>query len=193
MLHGLRSNRAVQLLCGAVLLLAALVATFAWQLDAPRRELRAARARWLAAPIEHYRLVVRMRGWGGCSQDAEVRNERVVLINSNGCRYFSPRTVSTLFVEAERFLSAPELGAGCRRGIPGRDCACYAPYQVQIEYDPVHGFPSQLQATLKGYAPNRMHVHYWRYLLTHWREPACGGPVEPADRHLVIGLFEPLP
>jgi hypothetical protein len=193
MTHGLRVNRAVLLATGAVLLLVALVAVVAWRLDEPRRNLEAARARWLAAPVEHYRLVVRMQGWGGCFQDAEVRNERVVSIASNSCRYYSPRTVSSLFMETERFLRGPEVGSSCRRGIAGRDCACYVPYKVVAEYDPERGYPSTLQVIVNLYAPNRTHLHYWRYLLNHGREPACGGPIEPAGRHLVIELFEPLP
>jgi hypothetical protein len=193
MRHALLSNRAVLLGLGVALLLASLGALLAWRLDAPRRELEAARARWLAAPVEHYRLVVRMKGWGGCSQDAEVLRERVIAISLNSCRYFSPRTVNGLFVETERFLRGPEIGSSCRRGIPGRDCACYAPYRVAASYDPQRGYPSELLVELGLYAPNRTHLDYWRYLLRHGREPACGGPVEPAGRHVVIELFEPLP
>jgi hypothetical protein len=47
-------------------------------------------------------MTVEMKGWGGCTQDAEVRRERVVATNT--CRYYSSRTVSALFSEAERFL-----------------------------------------------------------------------------------------
>jgi hypothetical protein len=193
MLHALQTNRALQVFAGAALLLAALAVAAAWQLGAPRRALEEARARWLAAPVEHYRLVVRMKGWGGCSQDAEVRRERVVTIAANTCRFYSPRTVSGLFAEAERFLRAPEFGISCRRGLPGRDCACYVPYTVIAAYDPQRGYPSRLQVSVGDYAPNRTHLHYWRYLLRNGREPICGGPVEPAGRHVVVELFEPLP
>lgn len=193
MLHALRANRAIQVFAGAALLLVALAGAVAWQLGAPRRALAEARARWAEAPAEHYRLLVSMRGWGGCTQDAVVRRERVVAVATNTCRYHSPRTVTGLFAETDRFLRGPEFGDTCRRGIPGRDCACYVPYQVDAQYDPARGYPSALRVTVGDYAPNRAHLHYWRHLLRTGREPACGGPVEPAGRHLVVELFEPLP
>lgn len=191
--HALHANRALQLFAGVTLLLVALAAVAGWQLGAPRRTFEEARARWLAAPVEQYRLVIRMKGWGGCSQDAKVRRERVVAIAENTCRFHSPRTITSLFAETDRFLRSPELGAGCRRGIPGRDCACYIPYSVVAEYDPQRGYPSRLEVNVTNYAPNRAHLDYWRYLLRNGREPACGGPVEPAGRHVVVELFEPLP
>jgi hypothetical protein len=193
MLEALRANRAIQILAGAALLLAALAAAVFWQLEAPRRALEAARTRWNASPVEQYRLVVSMRGWGGCHQDAQVRRERVTAITSNSCRYYSPRTVTSLFAETERFLRSPEFGSGCRRGIPGRDCACYAPYEVVAEYDQQYGYPTLLQVRVGAYTPNRTHLHYYRYLLQHGREPVCGGPVEPVGRHIVVERFEPLP
>ena len=104
MLDLLQTNQGVQIAMSAALLLPTLVGAAAWQLGAPRRELELARARWLAAPAEHYRMIVEMKGWGGCTQDAEVRRERVVAIATNTCRYYSPRTVSAPFSEAERFL-----------------------------------------------------------------------------------------
>lgn len=178
---------------GAALIVAGMVGAALWQVGAPRRALEAARARWEAAPVEHYRMAVEMRGWGGCAQDAEVRRERVVRIAKNSCRFFSPRTVTSLFTEVERFLRSPEFGATCRRGLPGRDCACYAPYQVSTVYNSRHGYPEELVVTIERYQPNRNHLHYWRYLLRNWREPNCGGPVEPAGRHVVVARFEPLP
>lgn len=193
MLQGLLGNRAIQIFAGAALLLVAIVGGVAWQSGAEARSLDAARARWSAAAVEQYRLVVQMKGWGGCSQDAEVRRERVVAINANSCRYYSPRTVSSLFAETERFLRAPEFGASCRRGLPGRDCACYAPYEVVAEYHPQYGYPSRLEVSVGSYAPNRTHIHYWRYLLRNGREPVCGGPVEPAGRNVVVQRFEPIP
>jgi len=165
----------------------------AWQPGSGQRALDAARARWLANPADHYRMVVRMKDWGGCTQDAVVRHEWVTDVAENTCRYFSPRTVTGLFREIERFLSAPEIGASCRRGIAGRDCACFAPYRVNARYHPQLGYPEEVIVTLDGYAPNRAHLHYWRYLLRHGREPACGGPVEPGGRHLVVERFEALP
>lgn len=187
------ANRAVLAVIGAALLLVALAGSAAWQLDAERRAFEDARARWLAAPVEHYRLVLHMRGWGGCTQDAEVRRERVAAVTANSCRYYSPRTVTSLFLEAERFMRRPEFGSTCRRGIPGRDCACYAPYQVTARYNQQHGYPELLQVSVGAYRPNRAHLHYWRYLLRNGHEPSCGAPVEPAGRHLVVERFEPLP
>jgi hypothetical protein len=193
MLHTLRANRAVQALAAAALLLAALAGGGAWQLGAERRAFEAARARWLAAPVEHYRMVLHMKGWGGCTQDAEVRRERVAAVVTNTCRYYSPRTVSTLFAETERFMRGPEFGSACRRGIPGRDCACYAAYDVVARYNQQHGYPELVQVSIGPYQPNRSHLHYWRYLLRHGREPTCGAPIEPSGRHLVVETFEPLP
>ena len=72
MLDLLRTNRAVQIVAGAALLLLALAGAAAWWVGAPYRELEEARSRWLATPTEHDRMVVAMKGWGGCTQDAEV-------------------------------------------------------------------------------------------------------------------------
>lgn len=193
MLHALRASRPIQLFVGAALLLVALVAVVGWHYGAPRRALSQARSSWSTASVAHYRIVVRMQGWGGCLQDAEVRHERVVAVAANSCRYHNPRTVTALFAETERFLNGPELGSTCRRGLPGRDCTCFAPFQTVAEYDHQYGFPRQVQVTVKNYVPNRLHLDYWRFVLRNGREPTCGGPVEPAGRHLVIERFEPLP
>lgn len=183
----------LKLALAALTVALALVAWVGWELGAPGRALDAARAHWSAAPVDHYRLVVRMVGWGGCSQDAEVRRERVVAVARNTCRFFSPRTVSSMFAEMERFMRPPEVGGTCRRGIPGRDCACYAPYQVSAAFNAERGYPERVQVSWGRYAPNRLHLHYWRYLLRNGREPICGGPVEPPGRHLIVERFEPLP
>ncbi|NJN18280.1 MAG: hypothetical protein HC822_19500 [Oscillochloris sp.] len=185
-----------RLLWIALLLITGLTAWIGWwilDVNAPRRELSAARGRWDAAPVTHYRIVVQMRGWGGCRQDAEVRYEQLVAVAENTCRFFNPRTVSALFGETERFLSPPEFGSSCRRSLPGRDCSCYVPYQVRAVYDPELGIPREVRVEWGQYAPNRSHVDYWRYLLANWREPACGGPLAPPGRHLVVEVFEILP
>jgi hypothetical protein len=186
-------SRPLQLALLTLALVAAWAGWAAWELSAQRRALAAAKSRWGAAPVEHYRMVVRMVGWGGCTQDAEVRRERIVAVARNTCRFFSPRTVTGMFAEIERFMRLPEAGGGCRRGLPGRDCACYAPYRVGAEFDPARGYPTRVLISLDSYAPNRGHLHYWQHLLRHGREPLCGGPVEPPGRHLVVELFEPLP
>lgn len=186
-------SRALQAALVAATLAVALVGWAAWELGAQVRALDAARARWSANQVNHYRLVVRMAGWGGCTQDAKVRRERVAAIAENTCRFFSPRTVSSMFVEVERFMRRPEVGGACRRGIPGRDCACYVPYEVRAEFDAERGFPREVRVIWGRYEPNRLHLHYWRYLLRHGREPICGGPVEPPGRHLIVERFEPLP
>jgi hypothetical protein len=175
------------------IVLMALAGSFFWQIGTQARALDAARTRWQAQPIGHYRIAVRMLGWGACRQEATVRNERVASIAENGCRYFSPRTVSNLFTEIERFLRSPEIGSACRRGLPGRGCACFARYHVSAIYNQQRGFPEMVQVTWGRYEPNRLHLDYWRYLFGNLHEPRCGGPVDPPGRHLVVELLEPLP
>jgi hypothetical protein len=168
--------RAHPILAGTLFVATALLVlavAFLWQIGAQARALDAARARWQAQPIGHYRIAVRMLGWGGCRQEATVRNERVDTIFENGCRYFSPRTVSSMFVEIDRFLRGPEIGARCRRGLTGRGCACYTPYRVVAVYNQQRGFPEMVQVTWGRYEPNRLHLDYWRYLFDNLREPRC--------------------
>ena len=163
------------------------------EIGAPWRSLAAAQSRWLAADLGHYRLEVVMKGWGGCTQVAEVVQEQVTVIDRNSCRYHNPRTVTSLFREIERFAAPPDIGIACRTPLPGRDCACYAPYIVATRYHPQLGYPEQVIISIERYAPNRAHLHYWRYLITHGREPSCGGPLEPAGRHIEVVGLEPLP
>jgi hypothetical protein len=184
-------SRLLQLVAGALVL--GLLGWAAWGLSAPWRGLQAARARWAAAAVGHYRLAVEQRGWGGCGQEAEIRAEQIVAIARNGCRFASPRAVSDLFAEVERLLAPPEVGLVCRRGLPGRGCACYAPYQVQVVYNRQRGYPEEIVARLGTYAPNPMHLDYWRALIRQGRQPYCGGPLEPGGVHLIVARFQPLP
>ena len=190
-----KRNRRWLFLAIAVLLRVMLWFTFDFisRLYAPSRALAAARQQWEAVELRNYRLKLQMLGWGGCQQQAEVFRERVVAVDFNTCRYYSPRSVTMLFNEAERFMRRPETGWQCRRPLSGRDCGCYANYDVEIVYNTQYGYPEKVVVDLDRYEPNRMHADYWRYLMLNRREPSCGGPVEPAGRHLRIEAFEPLP
>jgi hypothetical protein len=164
-----------------------------WRSSAPLRELAAARALWASQPVAHYQIVARMVGWGGCTQDAAIRYERIDSVALNTCRYHSPRSVTALFDETERFLRGAETGLTCRRGMPGKGCACYIPYGIEVRYNAQRGYVEQLVVSWASYAPNRAHMDYWRYWWEHGREISCGGPLQPPGRHIVVDRFQELP
>ncbi len=192
-LRGLRVHPLLWLSAIALFAAALLIGLVIWHTTAAARDLAAARQRWATRPFLHYRMVLRRQGWGSCQQDVEVYNEQVVKITSNTCRRDNPRSVSDLFAEIERYLRPPEAGMYCRNGLAWHGCACYIPYTVTNVYNSRLGYPETIKVSWGAYAPNRWHIDYWHYLVANWREPACGGPLEPPGKHLVVFELKPLP
>lgn len=155
---GLRlGRRAVWLAVAAGGLLAA-AALIGW-LTAPARALAAARARWEAAAIHDYRIVVFWdRELLDCEQDFEVRGGGVSYRHKDTCavgpgavgRTPALPTVMYLFEQAERGLNEQVCGQN--------GCICDGPIEIQVDYDPTLGYPTRIQTVLR---PD------WR-----WRDPA---------------------
>jgi hypothetical protein len=150
-----RQARRIALAAGGLLAAAALVG---W-LTSPARTLAEARARWEAAAIRDYRIVVFWdRELLDCEQDFEVRGSLVSYRHKDTCNIGSPAvgrtptlpTVDVLFGQVEAALNEPACGQN--------GCICDGPIEMQVEYDPARGYPARIQTVLR---PD------WR-----WRDPA---------------------
>jgi hypothetical protein len=112
--------------------------------------LEAAQARWEAAAIADYRIVVEfIYPYLTCEQDFEVRSEQVTYRHRDTCStglsatggQTQYPTVESLFQRIERELENPTCGSN--------GCACDGPIQVLTEYDPTLGYPSQIRYQLQ--------------------------------------------
>jgi hypothetical protein len=85
------------------------VVVFAQEYNTPiqqtLREFEAAKARWEAEPLAHYRIKVRSGGGTRvCEQDIEVRDEVVIQTYGDTCRNGQKYTISTLFATLDRLI-----------------------------------------------------------------------------------------
>lgn len=151
------SRRVVWIALAGGGLLAALVLV-EW-LTSPERALAGARARWEAAAIRDYRIVVFWdRELLDCQQDFEARGGVVSYRHQDTCnvgpgavgRTSALPTVAFLFERVEAALTEPICGQN--------GCICDGPIETQVEYDPEWGYPARIQTVLR---PD------WR-----WRDPA---------------------
>jgi len=117
-------------------------------------ELRAARARWAASKLAHYRLDLRYGVLGYCRQSIEVKDERIVAVLENTCSEPAP-TVDGLFDQIERTI---KISQG-RCGPNGFDCD--GTISVIAEYDARLGYPRTKGITLEPLARWR-YTDYWK-------------------------------
>ena len=114
-------------------------------------EVNAARSLWQSGGYEHYRLVA---WWhydyaGGCSEDVEIVNERVVTVYESSCEQSALRSVSGFFE-----LFSDRLGSARTRVPAGNHCQYWV---LEAEFDPDLGYPIQMGTGL-GYSSRRYQV-----------------------------------
>ncbi len=114
-------------------------------------EVNAARTLWQSSGYEHYRLVA---WWhydyvGGCSEDVEIVNERVVTVYQSSCDQSALRSVSGFFE-----LLSDRLGSSRARVPAGNHCQYWV---LEAEFDPDFGYPIRMGTGL-GYSPRRYQV-----------------------------------
>ena len=130
--------------------------------------LAAARARWQAQPLAHYRLVVReSTGAGDCRQDLEISAEQIVRVRENQCVHVPGWTVSNLFTWVAG------LNAQARRCYPSEvTCVCYAHYSAEARYDSQLGYP--LAITYRWHLEtNWAYSGHWERLWRVHELPSC--------------------
>jgi Family of unknown function (DUF6174) len=124
----------------------------------------AAKDRWAASPVSHYRMVVETGS--PCRLEIEVRDERVAaVLHADPCGH-PVRTVADLFKMIERahsplYTCAPP------------NCACRNVVSVYALYDERLGYPRRI-AVLAEREPNWRDTSFWRYVWSERRLPDCG-------------------
>jgi hypothetical protein len=126
-----------------------------WQL--PALELRAARSRWAARHLSHYRMDLKYGTLGYCRQSIEVKEERVVAVLENTCSAPAP-TVNQLFDQIERSIKTTHGRCG------PNGCACDGTISVIAEYDARMGYPRTKGIALEPVTRWR-YPDYWKYRL----------------------------
>lgn len=130
--------------------------------SAAAAELRAAQARWDARPFARYRAEIKD---GPCRYTVEVTGRTITW--STPVRCDLPRqTVDDFLVLAGR---DDTVGIAC----VARGCACRDIYKVTTVYDPVLGYPREMDVRLRPEL-NYLHRDYWRAAFRLRRAPDCG-------------------
>jgi hypothetical protein len=108
-----------------------------WWRATPAYQFRAARARWEARNLPHYRMVVDYGTFiAQCHYDIEVSNDRVVQLYGGTClsNATTPAlTVNGIFTRFERYVD--------ERVCSSNGCYCEGTYTVKAKYDPEWGYP----------------------------------------------------
>jgi hypothetical protein len=158
-------TRAVRLalLAGVVAALGCALAGSLNQRLAPPSGFAAAKSRWAAAAIAHYRLTT-LSG-NPCRLDVEVRDERVVRVFRQDACSHPARTVTTLFEVIERAVSPLYTCAP-------PSCACRHVVTVYALYDEQLGYPHKVAVRVERES-NWRERPFWRYLWAARRLPDC--------------------
>ena len=123
----------------------------------------AAKERWAASTVSHYRMVV--EAGNPCRLEIEVRDERVAaVLHEDPCGH-PARTVTDLFKLIER---APSPLYSCAPP----NCACRNVVTVYALYDERLGYPRRI-AVLAEREPNWRAMRFWRYIWAEQRLPDC--------------------
>jgi hypothetical protein len=129
-------------------------------------ERRDAEHRWSQRPFGAYRLVLEDFR---CVYDIEVQGQKIVDSAPRADCIREARSIDDLFVLLQRDGST---GTRCIT----QGCACDDRLSVQGSYDPVLGYPREIEVRISA-QPNWQHADYWRYMATHLRPPTCEFPV----------------
>lgn len=168
-----------------LLLLACAAGALLWRSSAAGAA-REAQRRWAAHPAPYYRLQIEetyrfTAAEAHCTQDVDVRGERVVAVRRNDCPR-PPQTVSALFEQMQDLTPVTCISFGC---------ACDFVGGLQAEYDPQLGHPRRI--TIRwATVPNWLHPDYWRAAWQLGAQPRCTPAPASIDRTLVVALT-PLP
>lgn len=150
----------------------------------------AAQRRWQARPITHYLLrTTDIIGGITCEQSVEVRGEQLIQILGNTCQHPNLWTVSWLFHHAS---SARNPIDRCTLRDPAAGCLCRSATAVQVEYDPVHGFPRTI-VVQQTWRANWQGAGYWLYTAQHIALPSCAPPVASPSSRVVVRELKLLP
>ena len=175
-------HRRAYVLCAlfglASMLLFGAAALALWQ--RPALELRAARARWAARQLSHYRIELRYGALGYCRQRIEVENRRVAVVLENTCNEPAP-TVDQLFDQIERTIKTAQGRCG------PNGCACDGTISVVAEYDPLMGYPRTKGLVLQP-------ITRWRYP-DYWTQRLAGrlcSSLEISRQIVTVVALEPL-
>jgi hypothetical protein len=123
----------------------------------------AAKDRWAASLVAHYRMVV--EAGNPCRLEIEVRDERVAaVLHEDPCGH-PARTVTDLFRLIER---APPPIYTCAPP----SCACRNVITVYALYDEQLGYPRRV-AVLAERETNWRATRFWRYVWSERRLPDC--------------------
>jgi hypothetical protein len=175
-------HKRAHVLCALFAVVAVLVlgggALTLWQL--PELELRAARGRWAAARLAHYRLDLRYGALGYCRQSIEVKDDRVVAVLEDSCSEPAP-TVDGLFDQIERAINTSQGRCG------PNGCDCDGTMSVVAEYDARTGYPRTKGIVLDPLAR-------WRYP-EYWKRRLAGGLCTSLDlsrQIITVVAFRPI-
>lgn len=169
------------------LLACALLAGLANRLAAAD-ELVAARARWAGNALARYRLVVREEtAGGGCRQDVQVQDERIVAVLQNQCVRLPSWTVSNLFVWA---AGLERRSARCYPS--DVTCVCYAIYTADTRYDPQLGYPQQITYQWR-LETNWAHIGHWQRLYRNHELPNCALVSRRAGDYITVTVLSITP
>src|SRR5262245_26001264 len=123
----------------------------------------AARDRWAASTVSHYRMIV--ESGNPCRLEIEVRDERVAaVLHEDACGH-PARTVTDLFTMIER---APSPLYSCAPP----NCACRNVVTVDALYDERLGYPRRI-TVLAQRESNWRAMRFWRYVWSERRLPDC--------------------
>ena len=136
------------------------------RLEAARREITAAQARWDARPFSHYRLVYQVSSGNvdidnDCQRDLEISNEEVVQVYRDDCPEWSGGTsVTAIFWLFDRYRPSTAVMPTLRPGDPTKT-PIVVPFPVSTgigpvacadvivaSYDPKYGYPHSIKTEL---------------------------------------------
>ncbi|BAY24153.1 hypothetical protein NIES2100_39460 [Calothrix sp. NIES-2100] len=122
-------------------------------------ELAAAKKKWTAQNITHYRLTLNYSTFNNCQQEVEIKDDKVIAVKQNSCSTIPLQTITQFFTEIESAANGEKCGPN--------GCACDGPMRIDANYDPKYGYPNQLDFKLK---PEQR----WQYI-DYWKNQLSGG------------------
>jgi Family of unknown function (DUF6174) len=148
-------------------------------LNTPTHELTAAKKKWAAQNITHYRLTLNYSIFNNCQQEVEIKDDKVIAVKQNTCSTIPLQTMTHLFSEIESAANGEKCGPN--------GCACDGPVRIDANYDAKYGYPNQLDFKLK---PEQR----WQYF-DYWKNQLSGGActlVGFVGNKITVSAFTPI-